>query len=140
MTATNVKAMPGAFPLHEDKDFITESEWVILKLLCRPVMEIDNTDAEELSKASGSQITVERADELIRIVRISKLSGLGTWIARLLGEVELDAAQVKTMEPEEIMGRVNERMGYPLCNDATIRALADLQLKWKGQSQDSSLS
>lgn len=128
----SVQALPGAFPLHEDKDFITESEWVILKLLCRPLLEIDGTDAEELSKASGGQITVERADELIRIVRISKLPGLGTWIARLLGEAELDAEQVKTMPPEEIMGRVNKRMGYPLCNDATIRALADLQLQWKG--------
>ena len=128
----NVQALPGAFPLHADKDFITESEWVILKLLCRPVMDLDGTDAEELSKASGSQIKVERADELIRIVRISKLPGLGTWIARLMGEVDLDAEQVKTLAAEEIMKRVNTRMGYPLCNDATVRALADLQLQWKG--------
>jgi hypothetical protein len=128
----NVQALPGAFPLHADKDFITESEWVILKLLCRPVMEIDNTDAEELCKASGGQITEKRADELIHIVRISKLPGLGTWIARLMGEAGLDEQQVKTDAPEEIMHRINERMGYPLCNDATVRALADLQLQWKG--------
>jgi hypothetical protein len=130
----NVQAMPGVFPLHADKDFITESEWVILKLLCRPVMEVDSTNAEELSKASGGQITEKRADELIRIVRISKLPGLGTWIARLMGEVGLDEQQIKMDAPEEIMTRINERMGYPLCNDATVRALADLQLQWKGSS------
>jgi len=128
----NIRTLPGAFPLHADKDFITESEWVILKLLCRPVMDVDGTDAEELSLASGGQIKVKRADELIRIVRISKLPGLGTWIARLMGEVDLDIEQVKTLAPEEIMNRINERMGYPLCNDATVRALTDLQLQWKG--------
>jgi len=128
----NVQALPGAFPLHADKDLITESEWVILKLLCRPVMDIDSTDAEELSKASGGQIKVERADELIRIVSISKLPGLGTWIARLMGEVGLDVEQVKTLPAEEVMNRINKRMGYPLCNEATVRALADLQLQWKG--------
>ncbi|HKI60170.1 MAG TPA: hypothetical protein VKA23_03970 [Mariprofundaceae bacterium] len=129
---SNIQALPGAFPLHSDKDFITESEWVILKLLCRPVMDIDGTDAEELSKASGGQIKVERADELIRIVRISKLPGLGTWIARLMGEVDLNVEQIKTLAPEEIMNRINKRMGYPLCNEATVRALTDLQLQWKG--------
>lgn len=135
----NVRALPGAFPLHADKDFITESEWVILKLLCRPVMELDGSDAEEVAKASGGQIKIERADELIRIVRISKLPGLGTWIARLMGEVGLDAEQVKSLAPEEIMNRINARMGYPLCNDATVRALADLQLMWKGLSKGSTL-
>jgi hypothetical protein len=130
----NVQALPGAFPLHADKDFITESEWVILKLLCRPVMDIDGTHAEEISHASGGQIKVKRAEELIRIVQISKLPGLGTWIARLMGEAGLDVEQVKTLSAEEIMGRINERMGYPLCNDATIRALSDLQLQWKGSN------
>jgi len=133
----NVQALPGAFPLHADKDFNTESEWVILKLLCRPLMEIDTTDAEELSRASGGQIRIERADELIRIVRISKLPGLGTWIARLMGEAGFDEAQVRTVKAEKIMARINERMGYPLCNDATVRALADLQIKWKGQREGS---
>jgi len=128
----NVQALPGAFPLHIDKDFVTESEWVILKLLCRPVMEIDGTDAEELSQASGGQIGVERADELIRIVSISKLPGLGSWIARMMAESGFDAEQIKTVAADELMARINERMGYPLCNDATVRALADLQLQWKG--------
>lgn len=128
----NVKSMPGAFPLHEDKNFITESEWVILKLLCRPVMEIGGTDAEELSAASGGQIRVERAGELIRIVRIASLPGLGSWIARLMAETGLDEEQVKSLPASEIMGRINDKAGYPICNDATVRALADLQLQWKG--------
>jgi len=128
----NVKTLPGAFPLHEDKDFITESEWVILKLLCRPLKDIGGTDAEELSTASGGQIKVERADELIRIVRIAELPGLGSWIARLMAEAGFDAGQVKSLPATEIMAKINERAGYPLCNDATVRALADLQLKWKG--------
>lgn len=128
----NVRALPGAFPLHEDKDFITESEWVILKLLCRPLKDIGDTDAEELSAASGGQIKVERADELIRIVRIAALPGLGSWIARLMAEVGLDEAQVRSLPAEEIMSLINERAGYPICNDATMRALAEMQLQWKG--------
>jgi len=130
----NVQALPGAFPLHEDKNFITESEWVILKLLCRPVDELGDTDAEEVSQASGGQIKVERADELIRIVQIKSLPGLGSWIARLMAEVGLDVEGVKTRSADEIMDLINERSGYPLCNDATVRALSDLQLQWKGSN------
>jgi len=130
----NVQALPGAFPLHEEKTFITESEWVILKLLCRPVDKLGDTDAEEVSQASGGQIKVARAEELIRIVQIQTLPGLGSWIARLMAEVGLDTEQVKTLPADEIMNRINERAGYPLCNDATVRALSDLQLQWKGSN------
>jgi len=130
----NVQALPGAFPLHEEKTFITESEWVILKLLCRPVDNLGDTDSEELSAASGGQIKVARADELIRIVQIQTLPGIGSWIARLMAEVGLNAEQVKTLPADEIMNRINERAGYPLCNDATVRALSDLQLQWKGSN------
>lgn len=130
----NVKALPGAFPLHENKDFISESEWVILKLLCRPLAGIGATDAEELSAASGGQIRVERADELIRIVRIAELPGLGSWIARLMAEAGYNEEQIRSLPAAEIMGRINERAGYPICNDATVRALADLQLQWKGSN------
>jgi hypothetical protein len=130
----NIQALPGAFPLHKDKEFITESEWVILKLLCRPLKDLGETDAEELSQASGGQITVERADELIRIVQIAELPGIGSWIARLMAEVGLDVEQVKTRPADEMMTLINERSGYPLCNDATVRALADLQLQWKGSN------
>ncbi|MES0371279.1 MAG: hypothetical protein ABUK11_03280 [Mariprofundaceae bacterium] len=132
--STNVQALPGAFPLHEDKNFITESEWVILKLLCRPLDKIGETTAEELSEASGGQIKVERAEQLIHIVRIAELPGIGSWIARLMVEAGLDLEQVKTSSADEIMNLINEHSGYPLCNDATVRALADLQLQWKGSN------
>lgn len=128
----NIQSLPGSFPLREDRDFITESEWVILKLLCRPVNDIDQTDADELSAASGGQMSVERCDEMIRIVRISKLTGLGSWIARLMAETGCDEQEVRNGDAAEIMQRINNKAGYPLCNDATIRALADLQLQWKG--------
>ena len=130
----NVQALPGTFPLHEDKNFITESEWVILKLLCRPLDKIGGTNAEELSQASGGQIKVERANELIHIVQIAELPGIGSWIARLMAEAGLDLEQVKTRSADEIMNLINEHSGYPLCNDATVRALADLQLQWKGSN------
>ena len=130
----NVQALPGAFPLHEERNFITESEWVILKLLCRPLDELGETDADELSAASGGQIRVERADELIRIVQIKSLPGLGSWIARLMAEAGLNAEQIRILPADEIMNRINERSGYPLCNDATVRALSSLQLQWKGSN------
>ncbi len=130
----NVQALPGSFPLHADKEFITESEWVILKLLCRPLNGLSETDAEELSQASGGQIKVERAATLIRIVQIAALPGIGSWVARLMAEINLDVEQVKTLSAEAIMNQINERAGYPICNDATVRALADLQLQWKGSN------
>lgn len=132
--STNVQALPGAFPLHEDKDFITESEWVILKLLCRPLNKIGETTAEELSEASGGQIKVERANQLIQIAQIAELPGIGSWIARLMVEAGLDQKKIKTASADEIMNLINEHSGYPLCNDATVRALADLQLQWKGSN------
>lgn len=132
----NVQSLPGSFPLREERDFITESEWVILKLLCRPVNDIDQTDAAELSAASGGQMSEARCDELIRIVRISKLAGLGSWIARLMAETGCDEEEVRNGDPALIMQRINEKAGYPLCNDATVRALADLQLQWRGADLD----
>lgn len=132
--STNVQALPGAFPLHEDKNFITESEWVILKLLCRPLDKIGETNAEELSEASGGQIKIERANQLIHIVQIAELPGIGSWIARLMVEAGLDLEQIKTASADEIMNLINEHSGYPLCNDATVRALSDLQLQWKGSN------
>jgi len=133
----NVKAMPGAFPLHENRDFLRESEWVILKLLCRPLDSLQDDQPDSLSAATGGQITPERCDELIRIVRINKLSGLGSWIARILAENGFDDRDIRTHDAAQITAKVNARAGYPLCNDATTRALAALQLQWKGAaSQD----
>lgn len=129
---SNVQALPGSFPLHEDRDFLRESEWVILKLLCRPLDSLVEAQPELLSEATGGQIPVERCDELIRTVRISQLPGLGSWIARIFAENGFDDQDVRNKPAESITEQVNARAGYPLCNDATTRALAALQLQWKG--------
>jgi len=124
--------LPGAFPLHDNRDFISESEWVIFKLLCRPVDSFIDADAEELSAATGNQVSVERCETLIRIVRIKSLPGLGSWISRLLAEAGLSEEDMRELPAAEITDRVNSKSGYPLCNDATTRALTALQLQWKG--------
>jgi len=136
MTA-QLKSLPGTFPLHEDKPFTSESEWVILKLLCRSLDSLVDADADgkdgaaELALASGNQFTVERCRELISIVRISKLQGLGSWMARLLVEAGLSEHDVIHLPAEELCSRVNEHMGYTICNTATCRALEGLQDIWR---------
>jgi hypothetical protein len=129
---TGVKSLPGAFPLHEDRDFLSESEWVVLKLLCRPINSLAEENPQVLSEATGGQITPERCDELIRIVRIHALPGLGSWIARLMAETGLSDHDVRTQPAEAIMQKINARAGYPICNQATVHALERLQLQWKG--------
>jgi len=125
-----VQPLPGTFPLREDREFLRESEWVILKLLCRPVDSLAGADANELSQASGGQLAPERCNELINIARISNLPRLGTWIARLMVEAGLDVEDVLTLPAEDLIRRVNEHAGYPICNQATIHAIADLQVSW----------
>ena len=123
--------MPGIFPLNEDKPFLSESEWVILKLLCRPVDALAEADAEELSAACNGQISIKRCRDLIGISRISRLPGLGTWIARFMVEAGLDADMVSSLPAAEIVSRINARARYPICNAATERALAGLQEEWR---------
>jgi len=130
----NVQALPGVFPLHADKTFLTESEWVIFKLLCRPVESLKGAQAEALSLATGNQVSVQRCDTLIRTVQIHQLSGLGSWISRLLAEVGCDVQQVREEESQILMHKVNEKAGYKICNDATVQALSQLQLQWKGEA------
>lgn len=136
MTA-EVRTLPGVFPLHEDREFLKESEWVILKLLCRPVETLAEANAGELSRACGGQIAVARCDELIRTVRITSLDGLGSWIARLLAEAGFSDTDVRTLPAETLTQHINERAGYPLCNDATMRSLAELQRQWKNSETES---
>ncbi len=121
---------PGTCPLHENRDFLRESEWIILKLLCRPVESLASADANVLSGASGNQLSPERCRQLINIVRISNLPGLGTWIARLLSEAGLDVKTLRTLSAKNIVRRVNTHAGYPICNQATMHAIADLQGSW----------
>ncbi|GAV19868.1 hypothetical protein MMIC_P0826 [Mariprofundus micogutta] len=128
----NVKAFPGTFPLHEDRDFLSESEWVIFKLLCKPVDGIGEENAQELSEATGNQVTVERCNELIRIVRISRLQGLGSWISRLFAEAGFSDTDLRLLDAGQLTSAVNGKAGYNICNEATTRALHALQLQWKG--------
>jgi len=130
--SASVKSLPGTFPLHEDRTFLSESEWVILKLLCRPLASLADDNADALSQATGGQITPERCDELIRIVRIHALPGLGSWIARLMAEAGFDDADVRNLPAATIMEKINSRTGYQICNQATVHALTQLQLQWKG--------
>ena len=130
-----VQALPGVFPLHADKDFLAESEWVIFKLLCRPIESLPDSSPEELSVVTGNQVSPQRCDELIRIVQINTLSGLGSWIARLLAEVGLNKEDVCTGNAADIMQAVNNKAGYAICNEATVHALSNLQKQWKGEAQ-----
>jgi len=131
-------SLPGAFPLHADKDYITESEWVIWKLLCRPLASLPQSTAKELSDATAGQISEARCDELIRIANIATLTGLGTWIARLLAETDYDIDDVCDKPADILLGGINKRLGYHLCNDATIRAFEKLQLQWRGEEKSES--
>ena len=132
MVSNKVQALPGAFPLHEDRNFLNESEWVIFKLLCRPVESFSEANAEELSAATGHQVSPERCGELISIVRIGQLPGLGSWISRLFAEAGFSDHEIKDLPASQVTGRLNDKLGYTLCNDATTRALAAMQLQWKG--------
>ena len=135
--SARIQTMPGTFPLHENRDFLRESEWVILKLLCRPVDSLATADADELSSASGEQLSPERCRQLINMVRISNLPGLGTWIARLISEAGLDEEAVLTLSAEDIVHRVNAHTGYPICNPATTHTIADLQASWPNGTRGS---
>jgi len=134
MTA-QLKSLPGTFPLHENKPFTSESEWVILKLLCRSLDSLAEADADELVHASGNQFSVERCRELIAIVRISRLPGLGSWMARLIVEAELSEQDTLHLPAEELCERINAHMGYTICNAATSRALAGLQAGWHSETE-----
>ncbi|MDQ6990247.1 MAG: hypothetical protein Q9M11_00760 [Mariprofundaceae bacterium] len=132
-----VQALPGVFPLHADKTFISESEWVIFKLLCRPIVSLTEDDAASLSLKTGHQVSVERCDELIRTIQINQLAELGSWISRLLAEVGCNQQQVQDTDAHILMQKINKKAGYKICNDATIQALSHLQLQWKGAASAS---
>ncbi|MDX8387422.1 MAG: hypothetical protein R8M46_02665 [Ghiorsea sp.] len=131
----NIQSLPGAFPLHLDKNYISESEWVIWKLLCRPLVSLPESSPAELSLSTGVQISEERCDELIRIANIATLTGLGTWISRLLAQTGYDVNEVCDKPASVLLDTVNKRLGYQLCNDATIRAFENLQLQWRGEEK-----
>jgi len=127
-----VQALPGVFPLHEDRNYISESEWVIFKLLCKPMDSLTDEMPEELSTATGNQVSVARCEELIRIVRLCQLQGLGSWFSRLLAEAGFNDTDLREKDAGTITDAVNAKAGYNICNEATTRALHALQLQWKG--------
>jgi len=131
----NVLSLPGAFPLHQDKKYISESEWVIWKLLCRPIESLPQSTPEELHASTGNQISVTRCDELIRIANIATLSGIGTWISRLLAETGYSVDDVCDKPADILLDGINKRLGYKLCNKATVRAFEKLQLQWRGEEK-----
>ncbi|HID35804.1 MAG TPA: hypothetical protein EYP39_00270 [Ghiorsea sp.] len=131
----NVLSLPGAFPLHQDKNYISESEWVIWKLLCRPLDSLPQSTPQKLSQDTGGQISPQRCDELIRIANIATLSGIGTWISRLLAETDYNVSDVCDKPASVLLDGINKRLGYTLCNDATVRAFEKLQLQWRGEEK-----
>ncbi|MDQ7003409.1 MAG: hypothetical protein Q9N67_00175 [Ghiorsea sp.] len=131
----NVLSPPAAFPLHQDKNYISESEWVIWKLLCRPITSLPENTPEDLHASTGNQISIARCDELIRIANIATLSGIGTWISRLLAETGYDVNDVCDKPADVLLDSINKRLGYPLCNEATVRAFEKLQLQWRGEEK-----
>lgn len=132
----NIRTLPNAFPLHQDKDYISEREWVIWKLLCRPLSSLPESSPQNLCAATGGQISVSRCDELIRITNIASLTGIGTWIARLLAESGFSTNDVCDQPAEALLGKINSRLGYPLCNQTTIHAFTQLQLQWRNEEAE----
>ena len=126
-----IQGLPAAFPLDEDRTFISESEWVIFKLLCKPLDSLTDEQPEALSEATGNQVAVNRCEELIRIVRINRLQGLGSWIARLLAEAGFNDCDLIEQDAGKITDKINAKAGYKICNNATTDALHALQLQWK---------
>ena len=131
---SNVQALPGVFPLHEDREFLSEREWVCLQLICHSRKTLADADAAALSEATAGQISVERARDIIETARIARLDGLGTWIARLMVQAGLTFEDIQKLPAEELMNRVNTHAGYALCNAATIHALKGLQTVWAGKT------
>jgi hypothetical protein len=51
-------------------------------------------------------------------------------MARLLAEIGLDVEQVVHDDAKVMMETVNQRAGYPICNETTCRAFMRLQEQW----------
>ncbi len=128
---SNVQSLPGAFPLHENKDFLSEREWVCLRLICHSQETIADADPKELSAATAGQISPDRATQIVNIARIARDYNLGTWFSRLAAEADFDAESLRSTPAEVIMQAINNRAGYIICNQATVHALAAMQAKWQ---------
>jgi len=128
---SNIRTLPGVFPLHEDREFLSEREWVCLQLICRSRQSLAHAAPDELSQATANQIGIERAREIIHTAQIAQLDGLGSWIARLMAQAGLNRDEIRSLPAKNIMARVNRNAGYELCNAATVHALTGLQQAWR---------
>jgi len=124
------KELPARFPLYENRDFLSEREWVCLRLICHTADSIADADPLALAEATAHQIGPERAARLVEMARIARLPGLGSWISRLLVDAGIDSTTIRTLSADEIVARVNQVFGYPICNPATASELAQLQATW----------
>lgn len=122
---------PEAFPLHEDRPFLSEREWTCLRLICHTEDSIADCDPAELARATGDQVDARRADQLVAIARMARLPGLGSWMARLLVEAGVQEAELTESSADDLLARVNAQTGYPICNAATVAAFALLQASWR---------
>lgn len=125
---------PELFPLGENRPFLSEREWTCLRLICHNENSIADCEASELVEATAHQIDNNRASQLIEISRISRLPGLGTWMARLLVEAGIVIQDLTSIPADQILQRVNTRVGYPICNAACIAAFTLLQATWRNSS------
>ncbi len=122
---------PEAFPLHENRPFLSEREWTCLRLICHTEDSIADCDPGELAEATANQIDAHRAGQLVAIARMSRLPGLGSWMARLLAEAGVHENELTEQSADTLLARVNTQAGYPICNAATVAALALLQASWR---------
>jgi hypothetical protein len=121
----------GAFPLQENRPFLSEREWTCLRLICHTEDSIADSDPHALAEATAHQIAPARAAQLVEIARMARLPGLGTWMARLLVEAGVTTADLTATSADALLAKVNAQVGYPVCNAATIAAFALLQAAWK---------
>jgi Domain of unknown function (DUF4332) len=125
---------PEAFPLDEDRPFLSEREWTCLRLICHNQDSIADSDPRALAEATAQQIDAERAGQLVEIARMARLPGLGTWMARLLVEAGVSMDELTEKSADALLARVNAEVGYPICNAATIAAFSLLQAAWRNTS------
>ena len=122
---------PESFPLHENRPFLSEREWTCLRLICHSEDSIADCDGAALAEATANQIDAHRAGQLVAIARMARLPGLGSWMARLLVEAGVRENELTEQSADALLARVNAQAGYPICNAATVAALALLQASWR---------
>jgi len=122
--------LPDVFPLHEDKDFLTGREWVCLRLLCLNMKNLADILPEALSKSTNQQIELSRAQQIVNTAKIARLQGLGTWFSRLVVDAGFEYDDMIKQPAQAITSRINQHLGYPICNAKTAQSLQTLQQQW----------